>query len=116
VKGLRVTVADNHMTASTNRLRRGRNDAGVGHLDGSIGHEAGTEDNNHRPYPRLTSAYREGKDSAVAVNDAWERSSRICPKVETASSRILGEEGYQRVAVHDLAAGLDRTKVRTNRL
>lgn len=111
-----MTAADNHMTASMNLLRNGHNDVGVGHLDGSIGREAGNEDNSHHLYPRLTSACREGKDSDVAVNGAWGRSSRICLKVEIVSSRILGEEEDQRVAVHDLAAGLDRMKVRMNRL
>ena len=115
MEGAKGTAAGNHMTASTNLLRGGRNDVVAGHLDGSTGREAGDENSSLRPYPKSTSACHVGRGLDVVVNGAWGRSSGICPKAETVSCRNPGEGGDQKV-VRDLTASPDRTKARTNRL
>lgn len=112
---MKETAAGNHMMASMNLLRSGRNDV-AGRRDGSICHETGNENSGLRPYPRSTSGCHAGRDLGVAVNGAWGRSSGIYPKVVTVSYRSLDEGGDQKAFVRDLTAGLDRTKARMNRL
>lgn len=114
--GARGTAAGDRMMASMNLPQSGRNDVAAGHLDGSIGHEIGSGNSSLHPYPMSASAYHEARDSDVAANGAWGRSSGIYPKVGTVFYRSLGEKEDQKAAVHDLTASRDRMKVRTNRL